>query len=191
MAETMKQQAQKISKHGIYTYKRCFEGGADVHEIFVKKSTSRVLLSYIGSILLLASVCRTLLSKESLDFGSLWSISFAGIIAKCLRYNPVKKESLVIMPGFGVQLEQHLEIGRVHRQFVPIAKILKPLLNESVTPVTCYWSLVLLLRNEYELKLVFNELHPPVQILVPIWKSLCVFANSDSTSPFTVSQPND
>jgi phosphatidylinositol N-acetylglucosaminyltransferase subunit H len=46
--------------------------------------------------------------------------------------------------------------GRVDRHFVPIGKILKPLLNECVTPVTCYWSLALLLRDEEELKLVFQ-----------------------------------
>jgi hypothetical protein len=39
---------------------------------------------------------------------------------------------------------------------VPISKILKPVLNEHVTPVACYWSLALLLREEYELMLVFK-----------------------------------
>ncbi|KAL6626820.1 hypothetical protein ACP70R_030546 [Stipagrostis hirtigluma subsp. patula] len=107
----MKQQSKEISEHGMYTYMHCCEGGVDIHDIFVKKRTSRVLLSYPGSILLLASVCHTLLSKlcqlpnanpfmsclavqiprESLGLGSLWSITFAGIIAKCLWYNPVKK----------------------------------------------------------------------------------------------------
>jgi phosphatidylinositol glycan class H protein len=46
--------------------------------------------------------------------------------------------------------------GRVHRQFVPVSKLLKPLLNECVTPVTCYWSLAVLLRDEDELMLVFK-----------------------------------
>jgi hypothetical protein len=46
--------------------------------------------------------------------------------------------------------------GRLHRQFVPISKILKPVLNECVTPVTCYWSLALLLRDGDELMLVFK-----------------------------------
>ena len=46
--------------------------------------------------------------------------------------------------------------GRVDRRFVPIGKILKPLINECVTPVTCYWSLALLLRDEEELLLVFQ-----------------------------------
>ena len=46
--------------------------------------------------------------------------------------------------------------GRSVRRFVPIDKILKPLLNECVTPVTCYWSLALILRDEDELMLVFK-----------------------------------
>ena len=46
--------------------------------------------------------------------------------------------------------------GRVDRRFVPIGKIMKPLINECVTPVTCYWSLALLLRDEEELLLVFQ-----------------------------------
>jgi phosphatidylinositol glycan class H protein len=53
--------------------------------------------------------------------------------------------------------------GAVDRRFIPIGKILKPLLNECVTPVTCYWSLVLLLRDEEELKLVFQ-----VKVYMPL-----------------------
>lgn len=42
------------------------------------------------------------------------------------------------------------------RHFVPIGKILKPVINECVTPVTCYWSLALIARDEAELILVFK-----------------------------------
>ncbi|TVU21677.1 hypothetical protein EJB05_31329, partial [Eragrostis curvula] len=185
---SMEKQAQGISD-GMYIYRHRREGGVEIHDIFVKKSTTRLLLSWVGAILLLANVCCTLLSKESLCLGSLWSISFSGIIAKCLRYDPVKKESLVIMPTFGVQLEQHLWSGRVYRKFVPIGKILKPVLNEHVTPVTCYWSLALLLCDEYELMVVFKRLHPPVKMLVPIWGALFALTNSDGTS--IVCQPQD
>uniref|UniRef100_A0A453E3W7 Phosphatidylinositol N-acetylglucosaminyltransferase subunit H conserved domain-containing protein n=1 Tax=Aegilops tauschii subsp. strangulata TaxID=200361 RepID=A0A453E3W7_AEGTS len=59
-------------------------------------------------------------------------------------------------PAFGIQLEQHFWSGRVDRKFVPISKILQPVLNECVTPVTCYWSLALLLRDEDETMLVFQ-----------------------------------
>jgi len=87
---TMEQAAQGISD-GIYTYKHRCEGGVDIHDIVVKKSRFRILLYYIGTICLLMTVCRILLSKETLGLGSLWSISFAGVIAKWLRCDPVKK----------------------------------------------------------------------------------------------------
>uniref|UniRef100_A0A0E0KYX8 Phosphatidylinositol N-acetylglucosaminyltransferase subunit H conserved domain-containing protein n=1 Tax=Oryza punctata TaxID=4537 RepID=A0A0E0KYX8_ORYPU len=141
---------------GMYSYNHHCDNGFDVHEIFVKRSTFWVILSYIGMVFLLASVCQPFLSKEGLSTGSVWSIAFGILVAKCLQYKPVKKESVVIMPTFGVQLEIHFWSGRVHRHFVPIGKILKPLLNECVTPVTCYWSLALLLRDEEELRLVFQ-----------------------------------
>lgn len=189
-AETMKQQAQGISS-GIYRYTHRCESGVNIHDVFVERSALRVLFSYFGAMCLLASVCRTFLLKESLCLGSFWSVPFSAIVAKCLRYKPVKKESLVIMPAFGIQLEQHFWSGRVHRKFVPISKILKPVLNECVTPITCYWSLALLLRDEDEIMLVFQKLHPPVKMLVPIWKALRTFTNSGSISPSEVLHPDD
>ncbi|WVZ72401.1 hypothetical protein U9M48_020868 [Paspalum notatum var. saurae] len=187
---TMEQTAQGISD-GMYSYKHRCEGGVDIHDIEVKKSTIRILLYYIVTICLLAAVCHSLLSKDSLCLGSLWNILFAGIIAKCLRCDPVKKESLVIMPTFGVQLEQHFWSGRVLHKFVPIGKILKPVLNESVTPVTCYWSLALLLRDEYGLMLVFKRMHPPAKMLVPVWKALCTFIYSNTLSASVSNQLHD
>ncbi|CAL4965482.1 unnamed protein product [Urochloa decumbens] len=187
---TMEQSTEGISD-GMYAYKHHCEGGADIHDIVVKKSSFRILLCYIGTICLLMTVCCILLSKESLGLSSLWSISFAGIIAKWLRCDSVKKESLVIMPTFGVQLEQHFWSGRVHRKFVPAGKILKPVLNEYVTPVTCYWSLALLLRDEYGLMLVFKNLSPPAKMLVPIWKALCAFMDSNTLSASALPQLHD
>ncbi|XP_047096230.1 uncharacterized protein LOC124708592 isoform X1 [Lolium rigidum] len=167
------------SSSGIYTYKHRGDKGVDTHEIFVKRSRTRVLLSYAGVVFLLAIVCQSFLAKEGLCLGSVWSITFGVLVAKCLQYKPVMKESVVIMPSFGVQLEIHFWSGAVDRRFIPIGKIMKPLLNECVTPVTCYWSLVLLLRDEEELKLVFQKSRPPVKMLVPIWKALCTFTNSE------------
>ncbi|KAL5984315.1 hypothetical protein ACLOJK_018419 [Asimina triloba] len=60
------------------------------------------------------------------------------------------------MPAFGVQLETHYRSGRIVRRFVPIGKILKPVLNECVTPVTCYWCLAFIVRDEADLMLVFQ-----------------------------------
>ncbi|KAF8410642.1 hypothetical protein HHK36_003174 [Tetracentron sinense] len=71
---------------------------------------------------------------------------------------------------------------RVIRRFVPIGNILKPVLNECVTPVTCYWSLALIVRGEEELMLVIKELRPPVKMLVPIWKALCAATDSKESA---------
>jgi len=46
--------------------------------------------------------------------------------------------------------------GEVIRSFVPIDKILKPVLLECVTPVTCYWTLSLIVCEESEMVLVFK-----------------------------------
>ncbi|PKU64711.1 hypothetical protein MA16_Dca017653 [Dendrobium catenatum] len=62
--------------------------------------------------------------------------------------------------------------GKIARRFVPGGKILRPVLNECVTPFTCYWSLALILHGEDQLMLVFQELKPPLKLLVPIWKAL-------------------
>ncbi|KAK2396160.1 phosphatidylinositolglycan protein [Trifolium repens] len=77
------------------------------------------------------------------------------------------------MPAFGVQLETHYMSGKVVRCFVPIDKIIKPVLLECVTPVTCYWTLSLIVRDESEMVLVFKNLRPPIKMLVHVWKALC------------------
>lgn len=62
MGSYMGQQEYGISD-GMYIYKHRHEGGAYIHTIFVKKSKFRVLLSYIVTIFLLATICCALLSK--------------------------------------------------------------------------------------------------------------------------------
>ncbi|QCD91209.1 phosphatidylinositol glycan [Vigna unguiculata] len=106
------------------------------------------------------------------------SFLFDIFLVKSLLGKPIKKESVVIMPAFGVQLETHYVSGNVIRFFVPIDKILKPVLIECVTPVTCYWTLSLIIRGESEMMLVFKNLRPPVKILVPVWKALCAATGS-------------
>ncbi|XP_020591939.1 uncharacterized protein LOC110032608 [Phalaenopsis equestris] len=153
--------------------------GIDVHEIFITKSRVRLLLSYIGILICLVN-CYILLAKEKLCSGSIWKIIVVLLLAKFVQYKPVKKESVVILPQFGVQLETHYwryeisdKSGRIARRFVPSGNILRPVLNECVTPFTCYWTLALILRGEDQLILVFQELKPPLKLLIPIWKALC------------------
>ncbi|CAI0415136.1 unnamed protein product [Linum tenue] len=112
----------------------------------------------------------------------LWSLLLSSILLKLGIGNSVVKESVVILPRFGVQLETHYRSGRVLRHFVPVSKIVKPVLLEHVSPVTCYWLLSMILQKEEELTPVFKELHPPLKMLVPIWKALCGAVSGDKDS---------
>ncbi|XP_020086783.1 uncharacterized protein LOC109709125 [Ananas comosus] len=132
----------------------------DIHDVFIKKSRMRVMLSYAGILSLLVNVYYSLVMKENLCVSSIWSILVGVLFAKCLQYKPVKKESVVIMRAFGVQLETHFWSGKVNRRFIPIGKILKP------------------------------KLRPPVKILVPVWKALCAAADYDGLSCPTDPQQN-
>ncbi|OEL32028.1 hypothetical protein BAE44_0006955, partial [Dichanthelium oligosanthes] len=60
---TMDQEHKRGAPCGIYTYKHHCSMGVDVHEIFVKKSRLRVVLSYIGVVFLLVNVSQPLLAK--------------------------------------------------------------------------------------------------------------------------------
>lgn len=153
----------------------------DIHEILVKRSRLRTFLSYFMVAVFLGTNVYFVTMKE-FDIRSIWSILVCFLLAKFLHYNPVEKERVVIMPAFGVQLEIHYWSGRIVRRFVPISKILRSMLNECVTPVTCYWSLALLLRDEGDLMLVFQKLQPPLKMLVPVWKALRTAIDCEETS---------
>ncbi|KAL3844709.1 hypothetical protein ACJIZ3_002112 [Penstemon smallii] len=131
--------------------------------------------------------CQLLIQDKSVAV-VLWGFTLAGFLLRQSRRKLVMKESVIILPAFGVQLEtfymRHFfglvqVSGRTVRHFVPIDKILKPVLNECVTPVTCYWSLSLIIREQEQLLLVFKELYPPISMLVPIWKALCASINEE------------
>ncbi|KAL5538810.1 hypothetical protein UlMin_045598 [Ulmus minor] len=154
---------------------------ADVHHIVARKNGSKDLLLYFWVLLFLAHGFYLLLVEDSSIIVVLLSSLLGAFFLKLLR-NPVKKESVVVMPAFGVQLETHYVSGRVIRRFIPVDKILKPVLLECVTPVTCYWSLSLIVCGEAELVSVFKGFHPPAKMLIPIWKVLCVATNSGESS---------
>lgn len=143
----------------------------DIHHLFRRKNRRWIILACFSAVLLL-NAFYLLIGQDILVSVLLYMIIGVAII-RLLRNKFVEKESVVIIPAFGVQFETHYRSGRAVRRFVPIDKILKPILNECVTPVTCYWSLALILREEDELMLVFKTLQPPLKMLLPIWKALC------------------
>ncbi|XP_019445176.1 PREDICTED: uncharacterized protein LOC109348995 [Lupinus angustifolius] len=150
----------------------------DIHHIVSRKSIAKSLFVYTLAFLVLAcSIYLFVLEEKSISL-VFYSLLFDIFLVKLLLGKPVKKESVVIMPAFGVQLETHYMSGKVIRCFVPIDKILKPVLVECVTAVTCYWTLSLIVRGESEMVLVFKSLRPPVKMLVPVWKALCAATGS-------------
>ncbi|XP_062165119.1 uncharacterized protein LOC133871721 [Alnus glutinosa] len=128
--------------------------------------------------------CNRVLFPGTLGTIFLLFILFSACLVKSYYGTRIEKESVVIIPAFGVQLEAQYWSGRVVRSFIPIDKILKPVLNENVTPFTCYWSLALLVRGKKELMLAFKAVQPPVKLLVPIWKALCAATYSGETTEF-------
>ncbi|KAL3624473.1 hypothetical protein CASFOL_031141 [Castilleja foliolosa] len=164
---------------GRYTYVHDSKA-IDVHHIMVSSTTKGGFIFCKYALVLAIIVFLTLLMSNKPVASFLGIITLSGLCLRQLLRKQVEKESIVIFPRFGVQLETTYRSGKTIRHFVPIGKILKPVLNECVTPVSCYWSLSLILRGEDELLLVVKELYPPVALLVPIWKNLCVAIDDEN-----------
>ncbi|CAJ2657121.1 unnamed protein product, partial [Trifolium pratense] len=159
---------------------------ADMHHIVLRRSGSKYVFVYASALFVLACAIYLYFLEEKSTSLVYYSLLFDIILVKLLLRKPVNKESVVIMPAFGVQLETHYMSGKVIRCFVPIDKILKPVLLECVTPVTCYWTLSLIVRDESEMVLVFKNLRPPIKMLVHVWKALCAATdNKEETSTHT------
>ncbi|XP_044469497.1 uncharacterized protein LOC123198789 [Mangifera indica] len=156
----------------------------DIHHIFVRRSRAKRFFLYLSVVFVLSNSLFIFLYKSESISMLLWSFVLSGFFVKLSLWKPVEKESVIIMPALGVQLETHYLSGRIIRRFFPLGKILRPVLLECVTPITCYWSLSLVVRDEGELTLVFKELRPPVKMLVPIWKALCATVD-DKKGPDT------
>lgn len=160
----------------------------DIHHIVLKRSGAKYYFVYALVLLVLACGFYLYVFEEKSISLVYYSLLFDILLVKLLLRKPVNKESVVIMPAFGVQLETHYMSGKVIRCFVPIDKILKPVLLECVTPVTCYWTLSLIVREESEMVLVFKNLRPPVKMLVHVWKALCAATdNKEETCTHTES----
>lgn len=146
------------------------------HRIFVKqrrwglfRKWCLVLLVWlIGSVVLLSMVGRRGESQ-----GLHWMAVVAGLGFLLWRRNRVEQEAVVVMPTLGIQLETVYRSKNVKRRFVPLHRILWPVINEAVTPTTCFTYLALLLRDDSRLTLTFLHVRPPLSMLVPIWTALC------------------
>uniref|UniRef100_A0A2P2JNJ6 Phosphatidylinositol N-acetylglucosaminyltransferase subunit H conserved domain-containing protein n=1 Tax=Rhizophora mucronata TaxID=61149 RepID=A0A2P2JNJ6_RHIMU len=154
----------------------------DVHHIIVRNSNTKGLFLCLFVLILFANSLYLLLMKDKSFTSFYWSFLLSASLYKLIHWKPVVKESVLVMPSFGAQLETEYKSGRIVRRFVPVSKILKPVLVECVTPITCYWSLSLILHEEAEQMLVFKELRPPLKMLVPVWKALCAACDGKDSS---------
>ncbi|KAL6992828.1 hypothetical protein U1Q18_010948 [Sarracenia purpurea var. burkii] len=183
--EFMKMAAELCVSNRRYTYIHDDHKGPleaiDAHHVVVQKSSAKSLTVYLFVLLLTITVFSLYLLKDESIYFLLWSLLLSAFLVRLFLQKSVQKESVIIMPAFGVQLETQYRSGKTIHRFIPIDKILKPILNECVTPITCYWSLSLIVREEEELILVFKELSPPVKMLIPIWKALCVVTDIPGT----------
>jgi phosphatidylinositol glycan class H protein len=152
----------------------------DGHHIIVKGSNALVLFVCITILTLLTLALHHYSGIVRTSF--FWRILVGARFVYSVYQKQVVKESVVIIPAFGIQLETRYRGGRVVHNFVPVDEILKPVLNEHVTPFTCYWSLGLVVRGKEELVLAFKQVRPPVKMLAPIWKALCAATTTEETT---------
>nr|XP_043629793.1 uncharacterized protein LOC122601085 [Erigeron canadensis] len=162
-----------------------FHAVVDTHHVVARNTVFKSVIVYLVASLIVSYASFLHLHKGTPITTVIWSLFFGAFLVKLLIWRPIVKESIVILPAFGVQLETHYGSGRIRRRFIPESKILKPVLNECVTPITCFWCLSLLVRDEDQLTLVFEKFRPPLGMLVPIWKALCAAADcKESSVPF-------
>lgn len=134
----------------------------------IKKWCLVLVVWLIGSGVLLSMVGRRGESQ-----GLHWMVVVGALGFLLWRRNRVEQEAVVVMPTLGIQLETVYRSKNVKRRFVPLHRILWPVINEAVTPTTCFTYLALLLRDDSRLTLTFLHVRPPLSMLVPIWTALC------------------
>ncbi|KAH7433445.1 hypothetical protein KP509_07G070200 [Ceratopteris richardii] len=146
----------------------------NTHRVIVNRGSKlRARISYLLPLaLVLAPTYSLLFSAFPVALGFQWLVLICGLFLLVLQRNGVEEEAVVVMPTFGVQLETTYFSGKVHRQFVPLKHILAAVINEAVTPTSCYYYLALLVRDDSKLILAFKEVRPPLHMLVPIWRAL-------------------
>jgi phosphatidylinositol glycan class H protein len=140
------------------------------HKIVVARKKSSPLFYIL--LLAVLILCSTIIVSSGTEPSFLLP-SLGILLFFWARSKRVVEEVVVVMPTLGVQLETVYQNRKVHRRFIPLQKIVAPVINEAISPVTCYFYLALLLRGEDNLVLIFLNLRPPLKMLVPIWRSLC------------------
>ncbi|XP_024526752.1 phosphatidylinositol N-acetylglucosaminyltransferase subunit H-like isoform X2 [Selaginella moellendorffii] len=103
-------------------------------------------------LLLVISAAFHLVELHSLAL--LLATSSTGLILR--RRFLVTEEAVVLMPTLGIQLQTKYTSGKTRYSFIPTQKLLAAVINEAVTPFSCYFYLALVLHQEPALTLVFE-----------------------------------
>ncbi|KAJ7517682.1 hypothetical protein O6H91_21G035100 [Diphasiastrum complanatum] len=160
---------------------------ASVHRIIVKQRKGRFFKIFWLTLML----CSFLLIFNSIFVSQVINgleciFLLSTLIVRMFQKNEVTEEAVILMPMLGVQLETSYHSGKVMRRFLPMQKILAAVINEAVTPTTCYFYLALLVREKSELTLVFQEVRPPLDVLISIWKALNDATNFQPNYPASI-----
>ncbi|XP_028114670.1 uncharacterized protein LOC114312611 isoform X2 [Camellia sinensis] len=79
----------------------------DSHHVVVRKSSAKAFIVYLSALLLTTTAFSLFLLQDGSIHVLLWSLFLSAFLVKQFIWKPVEKESIIIMPAFGVQLETH------------------------------------------------------------------------------------
>ncbi|KAL7593605.1 uncharacterized protein LOC111883880 [Lactuca sativa] len=79
----------------------------DTHHIVAQRSVVKPIVIYLFVILLVAYVAFLHFEQGKPVTTVLWCLLFGLLLVKLFIWRPIVKESVIIMPAFGVQLETH------------------------------------------------------------------------------------
>ncbi|XP_076945920.1 uncharacterized protein LOC143617156, partial [Bidens hawaiensis] len=90
----------------IYTHDN-HKQAVDTHHIILRTTALKPIVTYLIAIILVAYSLYLHYEKGKPVTIVIWSFFIGAILVKLLIWWPIVKESVIIMPEFGVQLETH------------------------------------------------------------------------------------
>lgn len=88
-----------------------------------------------------------------------------------IRSRSFTTETVLFLRDVGIQIETVYANGRKETTFYDRDKIECVVLNESLTTVGCHYYLVVLLRQERDVAIPFENLKPGLKDLLPILRA--------------------
>ena len=85
----------------------------------------------------------------------------------------VRKESITLIDGLGVQLQRETFGGRTTTRFLEAERVASLVLNEGVSVWNVVFYLAVAVKGESDLSIVFQDLNPPLAVLRTVYSDLC------------------